>query len=142
MREDCYRHAVWISGVDAKARGIRDGDVCRVYSDRGETLLTAYVTNRMTPGTAAVHHGAWYQTDGAPAEMNRFGQDLRGTPNILLDDGHLPHILGALIIAGLVEVEKVADGDAEGFGLEAERGGMRGASVALGLRRSLGEGEE
>ena len=37
-----------------------------------------YVTNRMTPGTAAVHHGAWYQTDGAPAEMNRFGQDLRG----------------------------------------------------------------
>lgn len=55
MREDCYRHAVWISGVDAKARGIRDGDVCRVYSDRGETLLTAYVTNRMTPGTAAVH---------------------------------------------------------------------------------------
>ena len=89
-----------------------------------------------------MHHGAWYQTDGAPAEMNRFGQDLRGTPNILLDDGHLPHILGALIIAGLVEVEKVADGDAEGFGLEAERGGMRGASVALGLRRSLGEGEE
>ena len=101
--------------MDAKARGIRDGDVCRVYSDRGETLLTAYVTNRMTPGTAAVHHGAWYQTDGAPAEMNRFGQDLRGTPNILLDDGHLPHILGALIIAGLVEVEKVADGDAEGL---------------------------
>ena len=90
----------------------------------------------------AVHHGAWYQTDGAAAEMNRYGQDLRGTPNILLDDGHLPHILGALITAGLVEVEKLADGDAEGFGLEAERGGMRGASVALGLRRSLGEGEE
>lgn len=74
--------------------------------------------------------------------MNVYGQDRRGTPNILLDDGHLPHILGALITAGLVEVEKVADGDAEGFGKEADRGGMRGASVALNLRRSLGEGKE
>ena len=141
LREDCYRHAVWISGVDAQARGIKDGDLCRVYSDRGEVLLTAYVTNRMTPGTAAVHHGAWFQTDGRPAEMNKFGEDLRGTPNILLDDSHLPHILGALIIAGLVEVEKVADGDEEGFGLESQRGGMRGAKVALDYRRSLGEEE-
>lgn len=141
MREDCYRHAVWISGVDAQARGIKDGDICRVFSDRGEVELTAYVTNRMMPGTAAVHHGAWFQTDGTPAECNKFGQDMRGTPNILLDDGHLPHILGALIIAGLVEVEKVRDGDAEGFGNEAERGGMRGASVALNYRRSLGEGK-
>ncbi len=139
LREDCYRHAVWISGVDAQARGIKDGDLCRVYSDRGETLLSAYVTNRMTPGTAAVHHGAWFQTDGRPAEMNKFGQDLRGTPNILLDDNHLPHLLGALIIAGLVEVEKVADGDAEGFGTEAERGGMRGASVAINLREQLAQ---
>ncbi|WP_418238007.1 molybdopterin-containing oxidoreductase family protein, partial [Ellagibacter isourolithinifaciens] len=142
MREDCYRHAVWISGVDAQARGIKDGDICRVYSDRGEVELTAYVTNRMMPGTAAVHHGAWFQTDGTPAECNTFGEDLRGTPNILLDDGHLPHILGALITAGLVEVEKLRDGDAEGFGNEAERGGMRGASVALNYRRSLGEGKE
>ena len=46
-------------------------------------------------------------------------------------------ILGALIIAGLVNVEKVADGDAEGFGTEAERGGMRGASVAIGCRDEL-----
>ena len=142
MREDCYRHAVWISGVDAQARGIKDGDICRVYSDRGEVELTAYVTNRMMPGTAAVHHGAWFQTDGTPAERNKFGEDLRGTPNILLDDGHLPHILGALIIAGLVEVEKVRDGDAEGFGNEAERGGMRGAKAALDFRRTLGEGKE
>ena len=141
LREECYRHGVWISAVDAQARGIKDGDLCRVYSDRGEVLLSAYVTSRMTPGTAAVHHGAWFQTDGSAAEINKFGMDLRGTPNILLDDGHLPHILGALITSGLVEVEKVADGDAEGFGTEAQRGGMRGASVFLKYRESL-RGEE
>lgn len=137
MREDVYRHGVWISGVDAQARGIKDGDLCRVYSDRGEAILPAYVTNRCMPGTAAVHHGSWYQTNGEDAEMNVFGQDMRGTPNILLDDGHLPHILGALIIAGLCEVEKVADGDIEGYGTEAARGGMRGAKVAIGCRDEL-----
>ena len=105
----------------------------RVFRSAAKSRLTAYVTNRMMPGTAAVHHGAWFQTDGTPAERNKFGEDLRGTPNILLDDGHLPHILGALIIAGLVEVEKVRDGDAEGFGNEAERGGMRGAKAGAGL---------
>ena len=31
MREDVYRHAVWISGVDAKARGIKDGDIVSMY---------------------------------------------------------------------------------------------------------------
>ena len=142
LREECYRHGVWISAVDAQARGIKDGDICRVYSDRGEAILSAYVTSRMMPGTAAVHHGAWFQTDGSEATINKFGMDMRGAPNILLDDAHLPHILGALLIAGLVEVEKVADGDAEGFGTEAQRGGMRGASVAVNYRRSLAEGAE
>ena len=112
-----------------------------MYSDRGEALMAAYVTSRMMPGTAAIHHGAWFQTNGEQAEMNQFGQDMRGTPNILLDDAHLPHILGALIIAGLVNVEKVADGDVEGFGSEAQRGGMRGARVALKVRQALGEEE-
>ena len=69
--------------------------------------------------------------------MNAFGQDMRGAPNILLDDAHLPHILGALIIAGLCEVEKVADGDAEGFGTESQRGGLRGAKVAISTRDEL-----
>ena len=137
MREDVYRHGVWISAVDAKARGIKDGDLCRVYSDRGEALLPAYVTSRCMPGTSAVFHGGWYQTNGEPSEMNAFGQDMRGAPNILLDDAHLPHILGALIIAGLCEVEKVADGDAEGFGTESQRGGLRGAKVAISTRDEL-----
>ena len=46
-----------------------------------------------------------------------------------------------MIIAGLVNVEKVADGDVEGFGSEAQRGGMRGARVALKVRQALGEKE-
>ncbi len=139
LREECYRHGVWISGVDAKARGIKDGDTVRVYSPTGEVTLAAYVTNRMTPGTAAIHHGAWFQGGGGKTDLNPFGMDFRGAPNMLLNDIHLPHIVGALLTAGLVEVEKVADGDTEGFGPEAERAGMRGAKFVLDKRAALGE---
>jgi anaerobic dimethyl sulfoxide reductase subunit A len=38
--------------------------------------------------------------------------DMRGAPNMLIGDTHLPHILGALLIAGLVQVERV-EGDEE-----------------------------
>ncbi len=137
LREECYRHAVWISGVDAKMRGIKDGDICRVYSETGEMELSAYVTNRMMPGTAAVHHGAWFQGGQGKTQLNPFGQDLRGAPNILLDDVHLPNILGTLLTSGLVEVEKVADGDVEGFGPEGQRGGMRGAKYVIEGRKAL-----
>ena len=56
-----------------ESRGIKDGDLCRVYSDRNEVVMAAYVTSRMMPGSAAVHHGAWFQTNGEEAEMNKFG---------------------------------------------------------------------
>lgn len=112
LRDDCYRHAVWISAVDAKARGINDGDSVRVFNEFGEMIVSAYVTSRMMPGTAAVHHGAWYQGTGKPTELNPFGMDTRGAPNLLIGDTHLPHILGALLIAGLVQVER-AEGDDE-----------------------------
>ena len=35
--------------------------------------MAAYVTSRMVPSTAAVHHGAWFQTNGEEAGMNKFG---------------------------------------------------------------------
>lgn len=139
LREDCYRHGVWISGVDAKARGIKDGDLVRVFSETGEMILAAYVTNRMMPGTAAVHHGAWFQGGDGKTMLNPFGMDHRGAPNILLDDEHLPNILGTLLTSGLCEVEKVADGDIEGFGTEAQRGGLRGAQGVIDMRAALAE---
>ena len=124
MREDCYRHAVWISGVDAQARGIKDGDICRVYSDRGEVELTAYVTNRMMPGTAAVHHGAWFQTDGTPAECNTFGKDLRGTPNILLDDGQVRGLLWVALFFVVTQVPETRGRSLESLEEDVETGAI------------------
>ena len=54
LNSDCYRHAVWINVIDARARGIVDGDKVRVFNDIGEMILHSYVTSRLIPGTVCV----------------------------------------------------------------------------------------
>ena len=46
LKGDCYRHAVWMNVSDAKARGIVDDDLVRVYNDIGEMIISAYVTSK------------------------------------------------------------------------------------------------
>ena len=63
LRQDVYHHRVWMSLADAKARGIRDGDWVRVFNDRGEVRIRAYVTSRIMPGVTVIRQGAWYEPD-------------------------------------------------------------------------------
>ena len=49
---------LWIHPSDAEKRGIRDGDIIRVYNERGAVLGGAYVTERIMPGVAYMDHGA------------------------------------------------------------------------------------
>jgi anaerobic dimethyl sulfoxide reductase subunit A len=83
LSEDCYRHAVWISAVDAKARGIRDNDSVRVYDDQAEIIMPAYVTSRVVPGTVNIFHGGWYQPGKIKTKLMPEGIDTRGAPNLL-----------------------------------------------------------
>ena len=50
--------ACWIHPIDARARGISNGDVVKVYNDRGAVLAGAMVTERIVPGALSVDHGA------------------------------------------------------------------------------------
>ena len=43
---------VRLSPADADARGIRNGDIVRLYNDRGSVLCCAVVTERVRPGVA------------------------------------------------------------------------------------------
>jgi len=49
---------VWIHPVDAAKRGIKHGDVVKVYNERGTVLGAAYITERIKPGSVLMHHGA------------------------------------------------------------------------------------
>ncbi len=86
LNGDCYRHSCWISVADAKARGIKDGDLVRVYSSVGEMIIPGYVTSRIIPGVAAVFHGGMYQPGGAKTDLMPDGVDRGGNQNFLIED--------------------------------------------------------
>jgi anaerobic selenocysteine-containing dehydrogenase len=46
--------------VDARARGIADGQRMRVFNDRGSTLVPVKVTPRIVQGVISIKEGAWF----------------------------------------------------------------------------------
>jgi anaerobic dimethyl sulfoxide reductase subunit A len=91
-------HAVWINTIDAKDRGIEDGDLVDVYNDRGRIRIPAKVTERIMPGVVNVSEGAWYDPDDQ-------GVDHGGCANVLTNDDHSPggavHVNSSLVQAEL-----------------------------------------
>ena len=91
--------ALTISATDAKARGISEGDMVRVFNDRGEVVIPAKVTERIMPGVVDLPQGAWFSPDEK-------GVDRGGCANVLTNDKSSP--CGALVTnTSLVQVEKV-----------------------------------
>ena len=91
---------VWMNPVDAKARGIANGDKVRIWNDRGETRVLAKVTPRIMPGVMALGEGAWYQP-------NRRGVDQGGCFNMLTSQRPTPLSKGNPQHTNLVEIAKV-----------------------------------
>jgi len=76
---ELYRQAITINTADAYARGIKDGDMVRVFNDRGEMLIPASVTERIMRGVVEIPQGAWYDPD-------ENGVDHGGCANVLSKD--------------------------------------------------------
>ena len=91
--------AITINTVDADSRGIRPGDLVRVFNDRGEVRIPAKVTERIMPGVVALPQGAWYSPD-------ENGIDYGGCANVLTKNQISPG--GAFTPhTALVQIEKV-----------------------------------
>ncbi len=99
LRGHIYQHRVWISATDAQARGIKDGDMIRVYNDRGKVIMPAYVTSRVMPGIVVIHHGGWFTPDSS-------GADTGASPSTLLG-GDLESCVTPAKAMNLVQVEKL-----------------------------------
>jgi len=95
---------VWINTADAAQRGIRDGDVVRLYNDRGALLAGAHVTDEMRCGVVQLPTGAWYD----PLEPGARGTlDVHGNPNVVtLDKGTSKLAQGPVAQTALVEIER------------------------------------
>ena len=100
------REPVRINRDDAEARGIADGDVVRIFNDRGTILAGAVLTNNVRPSVIEISTGAWYD----PLEPGKIGTlDRHGNPNVLtLDKGTSKLAQGPTAHSTLVEIEKFA----------------------------------
>ena len=89
---------------DAAPRGIADGDVVRVFNDRGQALAGAVVSDRIRLGVVQLATGATYD----PLEPGRVGTlDKHGNANVLtLDKGTSKLAQGPAAHTALVEVER------------------------------------
>lgn len=89
---------------DAAERGIADGDIVKVFNDRGATLAGAIITDRIRPGVVVLPTGAWFDPEN-PAEPGSL--DVHGNPNVLTRDiGTSTLAQGTSAHSCLVEVER------------------------------------
>ncbi|NLC76644.1 MAG: molybdopterin-dependent oxidoreductase [Clostridia bacterium] len=100
LPDEVPRQELWLNTGDAAARGINDGDLVRVFNDRGEVVLPAKVTPRIMPGVVSMPQGAWWSPDAQ-------GIDRRGCVNVLTKYHPTPLARGNPQHTNLVEVVKV-----------------------------------
>jgi anaerobic selenocysteine-containing dehydrogenase len=99
---DGYKYEpLWISLADAARRHIRNGDVVKVYNERGTVLGGAYVTERMMPGVVYMDHGARYDPI-IIGELDRGGAINTITPHNTTSK----NATGMVVSSFLVEVKK------------------------------------
>lgn len=97
------REPVFISPIDAEKRGIKHGDLVRVFNDRGQLLAGANVNNNFPEGVVRIFEGAWY----SPLDETIGSIDTYGDPNTLtMDVGTSSLSQAPSANTCLVEIEK------------------------------------
>ncbi len=99
------REPVRIHPHDAAARGISDGDIVRLYNERGACLAGAVLSEALRPGVVQLSTGAWYDPDDPAGEKPLC---VHGNPNVLTRDaGTSPLAQGCTGQLTLIEIERV-----------------------------------
>ncbi len=89
-----------LNELDAAARGIKDGDMVRVWNDRGEIHVRCRVSKTIMPGVADLPQGAWYTPDAN-------GIDTRVCINVITKYHPSPGAKGNPQHTNLVQVAKL-----------------------------------
>jgi anaerobic dimethyl sulfoxide reductase subunit A len=97
--EEGFPQRAFISRLDSAARGLKDGDLVKIYNDRGAMIIPCRLTDRLLPGVVDIPQGAWW----APDED---GIDRRGAVNTLTSERHTPLAFGNAQHTIMVQVEK------------------------------------
>ncbi|EEP8432221.1 trimethylamine-N-oxide reductase TorA [Salmonella enterica subsp. salamae] len=110
------REPLYMCEQDARARGLKAGDIARVFNDRGQVLAGVAISADYVPGVIRIHEGAWYspQKGGEAGTLCTYGD-----PNVLSADVATSQLAqGPSAHTVLVEVERYQPQapDVTGFG--------------------------
>ncbi|MEU4313740.1 molybdopterin-dependent oxidoreductase [Nocardia sp. NPDC024068] len=98
------REPLRMNPADAAARGLSDGDIVRVFNDRGALLAGLRISEALRPGVAQMATGAWYDPLD-PADP--LSLDVHGNPNTVTNDiGTSSLTQGPSANSCLVEIER------------------------------------
>jgi biotin/methionine sulfoxide reductase len=98
------REPVLLNSADARQRGIRDGDLVRIFNDRGACLAAAKLIEDLLPGVAIMATGAWFDpTIWDPSNP----LEKHGNPNaVSLDVGSSSLAQATVAQSCLVDIER------------------------------------
>ncbi|ACI59680.1 molybdopterin oxidoreductase (plasmid) [Rhizobium leguminosarum bv. trifolii WSM2304] len=97
------REPILLNPKDADARGIADGQVVRVFNERGACLASAQITEDLLEGVAVIATGAWFDpTEWKPTNS----LEKHGNPNAVTIDAPASKLSQATVAQScLVQVE-------------------------------------
>ena len=90
--------------LDATQRNILDGDIIRLFNDRGACLAGVILSNNLRPGVIELETGAWYDPQRPDDPMSL---EVHGNPNVLTRDAGTSKLAqGPSAHSCLVQAEK------------------------------------
>jgi len=97
------RERARMNAAEAAKRGLNDGDIIRVFNDRGACLAGLEVSSNIRAGVLELPTGAWFD----PQDVNGEALEVHGNPNVLTPDQGTSRLAqGCSAHSCLVEVEK------------------------------------
>ena len=98
------REPIEINPNDAKKRGLKNGDVVKLFNDRGSCLAGVIIDKKVMEGVVQISTGAWYDPEN-PNKPNSICK--HGNPNVLTPDKGTSRLgQGPIAHSCLIEMEK------------------------------------
>jgi anaerobic selenocysteine-containing dehydrogenase len=120
---------LWIHTSEAQKRGIKNGDIVKVFNERGIVLCGAYVTERLRPGVCYVDHGARHDPIKT-GEIERGGAINTISPAGITSE----NCVGQATSGYLVQVEKLSGAQMDQWRRDYPEAFEREYDPAAGLR--------
>ena len=98
------REPVLMNAVDARERGLENGDIVRLFNHRGACLAGVQINGKVRPGVVQMSTGAWFD----PMDPTKTGSPCKhGNPNVLTPDKGTSRLgQGPIAHSCLVEIER------------------------------------